>query len=303
MAKAEEIRQNQLATSPVDTAATDVPRSAGIPIPEGPSTTTSRPEHDSYGSPSGPGFGIAHGTPGTHGSPLSNFAMSPMTAGEGDVADSSQHPTDSQNLFPDKTNDYFFKGSGMSAPDTDKASSSGGDPSGAAAPLSPVEPDKEEKKKGSSLFGKKFRMDFPKKLTRTSTDTKPQGQEDKVAEESDKSSTKEEKEKVFENNLSGVIERIRHEYDEFLAANPGQELVSAITPSTDSETPVLHIPPRTGVFIQEESGGAVASDLYRGSVGSVRDDVEALEKAIPQWLAELLLKVSGILYKKHVYVC
>lgn len=304
MAKAEEMaKQSQPATAPVDIPSADIPRSAGIPIPRDPSATTLRPGHDSYGTPSTPGFGIACGTPGTFGSQGTfgspgtfgssyNLGSSPM-AGEGDAADHSQHPPDG-NSFSDKSNDYFSKSHGTSGPDTDKASSSIGDPA-IVIPQSPAEPDKEEKKKGSSLFGKKFRMDFPKKLGRTtSTDVKPQVPEEKEkVEESDKSSTKEEK--VFENNLSGVIEKIRYEYDEFLLKNPGHELAPGITPSPESETPVMHIPPRTAVFIQEESGDtAVASDLYRGSVSRMNEDIEKLEKSIPQWVGELLLKVSFI---------
>jgi len=127
-------------------------------------------------------------------------------------------------------------------------------------------------------------------MGRTSTDAKPLIQEEKI-EESETSEVKEEK--VYEANISGVIERIRHEYDEFLIANPGKDLVTAITPSLETETPRLSIPPRTAVFIQEETGDtAVASDLYRGSVENIGQDIERLEKAIPYWLGDLLLKVS-----------
>lgn len=295
MAKAEETaKSNQPVTSPVDIPTVDIPRSSGIPIPH----DSSRSRYDSYGTPSTPGIGIAYGTPGTFGSPgtlgssYNNFPLSPMATGEGEGAENSQNPVDfTRNSFSDKSGDYFSKPHGMTAPDTDKTSTSMGDPNTPAL-QSPSEPDKEERKKSGSLFGKKFRMDFPKKLGRTSTDVKPQIQEEKEkVEESDKSSTKEEK--VFENNLGGVIERTRHEYEEFLAANPGQELASTITPSPESETPFLHIPPHTAVFIQEETGDtAVASDLYRGSVSRISEDIEELEKSIPQWLAELLLKVS-----------
>jgi WD repeat-containing protein 48 len=151
------------------------------------------------------------------------------------------------------------------------------------------EPDKEERKKGGSLFGKKFRMDFPKKLGRTSSEVKPQIQEEKV-EEPEPSLVKEEK--VFESSLSGLIERTRHEYEEFLSTHQGQELASAFTPSHPSETPVLDIPPRTVVFIQEESGDSVvASDLYRGPIENISQDIDKLEKSVPLWLAGLLLKV------------
>lgn len=189
----------------------------------------------------------------------------------------------------DRSSDYFT--TKVQTTETEKGSH--GDQTPTALPYSPVEPEKEDKKKGSSLFSKKFRMG---KLGRTPSEVKPQQQiqeEKEKPEESERSSVKEEK--VFENNLSGFIERIRHGYDEFLAANPGQDLTSAITPIPDNETPVLNIPPRTAVFIQEESGGAaVASDLYRGSVGRLSEEIDQLEKSIPLWLAELLLKVNTI---------
>jgi WD repeat-containing protein 48 len=166
--------------------------------------------------------------------------------------------------------------------------SEGGTPN-AGVPQSPAEPDKEERKKGGSLFSKKFRMDFPKKLTRTSTDTKPQILEEK-AEESEISSVKEEK--VYEPNLCGVVDRIRHDYEEFLSTNTNLNLETAITPSPENETPRLEIPSRVAVFIQEETGDtAVASDLYRGSVDRIAEDLERLKKSIPHWLGELLLKV------------
>uniref|UniRef100_A0A093VT44 UBP9-binding protein n=1 Tax=Talaromyces marneffei PM1 TaxID=1077442 RepID=A0A093VT44_TALMA len=157
----------------------------------------------------------------------------------------------------------------------------------AALPLSPAEPEKEEKKK-ASLFGKKFRMEFPKKLGRTSSEVKPSVPEEKP-EESDKSSEKEEK--AFESNLYGVIDRIRHEYETFLARYPGAPLNSGITPSSTSETPELNIPADTDILIQEETGNtAVAADLYRGSVGSIREEIDKLEKTVPHWVGELLLK-------------
>lgn len=134
-------------------------------------------------------------------------------------------------------------------------------------------------------------MNFPKKLGRNSTDTKPQILEEK-AEESEISSIKEEK--VYEPNLCGVVDRIRDDYEEFLATNPDRELETALLPSAEDETPRLEIPPRTAVFIQEETGDtAVASDLYRGSVGRIGEDLERLNKSIPHWLGELLLKVRS----------
>ena len=150
--------------------------------------------------------------------------------------------------------------------------------------------DKDEKtKEGKSLFGKKFRMNFPKTLGgRSSTDTKPAVVDDK-AEESDKSSEKEEKH--VEDNFLGTIQKIRYDYVEHLQSNPSQQLPAGIIPSLLSETPILRHPPNTIVIIQEErpdSGGV--ADLYRGTVSSVGQDADLIEKAAPMWLGELLLR-------------
>lgn len=301
--KGEEVaRQNSANLSPLDIPSGDVPRSLNIPIPHnGASPTTPRAGSDVFGSPTTPGFGIGFAnTPGTlassmgGGSNSNNLGTSPGQS-LGEFAESMASPTPQQTLdatrssMSDRSSDYFT--TKVQTTETEKGSH--GDQTPTALPYSPVEPEKEDKKKGSSLFSKKFRMG---KLGRTPSEVKPQQQiqeEKEKPEESERSSVKEEK--VFENNLSGFIERIRHGYDEFLAANPGQDLTSAITPIPDNETPVLNIPPRTAVFIQEESGGtAVASDLYRGSVGRLSEEIDQLEKSIPLWLAELLLKVNTI---------
>lgn len=294
VAKAEELaRLNPQSTSaPGD----DVPRSTGIPISQN-SSTTLRAAADFSGSPQTPGFGINIGTPLS-----SNYLSTSMQSNSHFQAldvetPGSTHPQHDvvASSFSDKSSDYFSSGPQLQGPsqiDSEKNPMSPSDAtSNSGVPQSPAEPDKEERKKSGSLFGKKFRMEFPKKLGRTSTDTKPHILEEKI-EESEASSVKEEK--VYEANISGVIERIRDEYEEFLAANPSRDLVTAINPSAESETPRLDIPSRTSVFIQEETGDtAVASDLYRGSVGRIGQDIERLEKSIPHWLGELLLKVSA----------
>lgn len=212
--------------------------------------------------------------------------------------DESTRPQESlrgqeQPASAEKPQDYFS--STQTGPGIDQEKPTSEDNNMTAlpqSPLSPTEPEKEEKKKGS-LFGKKFQ--FPKKLGRNSTDAKLPAQDEKT-EESDKSSERGE-EKVFEPNLSGVIEKIHHEYETFLGTRPGGILTSNITASDESETPALSIPPNTTVLIQEETGdSAVAADLYRGTVGSVLDDIEKLEKAVPHWLGELLLKVYSNRY-------
>lgn len=299
MANAEQLaRLNPLGAS---TPGDDIPRSLGIPISHDSSVTTLRPGVDFPGSPHTPGFGInVAGTPASANylSTSMQSSTSPFPALEVETPDvpgsTYSHYDAVPSSFSDRYSDYFSSKphpQGQSQADAEKLPMSPSDVnSNSGMLLSPTEPDKEEKKKSGSLFGKKFRMDFPKKLGRTSTDQKPQIQEEKI-EESDVASVKEEK--VYEANISGVIDKIRHEYEDFLAANPGRDLVTAITPSAENETPRLDIPSRTAVFIQEETGDtAVASDLYRGSVGRIGREIERLEKAIPHWLGELLLKVS-----------
>lgn len=97
-------------------------------------------------------------------------------------------------------------------------------------------------------------------------------------------------EKVYETNISRVIDRIHDDYEEYLAQDSNcEESSSTITLSAENKTPRLNILSRTAVFIQEESGDtAVASDLYGGNVGLISQDIERLEKVILYWLRELL---------------
>ncbi|KAF7720328.1 Uncharacterized protein PECH_003448 [Penicillium ucsense] len=279
----------------------EIPRSIGIPMHNDLSMTTLRPGTDFPGSPTTPGFGIHAGTPGPaaalSSSMQSHSFLSPTDVDTPDGLSSGNLQHDGgPSSFSEKPGDYFS--SRHARNDNDKAPMSPSDgASNPALPQSPAEPEKEEKRKGS-FFGKK--LNFPKKLGRTSTETKPQVPDEKP-EESEVSSVKEEK--VYETNISGVIERIHDDYEEYLAQNPNcKELSSAITPSAENETPRLDIPSRTAVFIQEETGDtAVASDLYRGNVGLIGQDVERLEKAIPHWLGELLLK-NSIPFKEQVKI-
>ncbi|KAI4185251.1 MAG: hypothetical protein L6R41_004234 [Letrouitia leprolyta] len=144
-----------------------------------------------------------------------------------------------------------------------------GEDSSEAGTLSPVDGDKADKedkpKEGTTLFGKRFRMNFPK-LSRTSVEAKPPAVDEK-AEESDKSEEKEER--LIEDNFLGTIQTLRYEYEEFLYANPSQPLPPGVYPSSRNETPLLEPPPQTTIIIQEDrpdSGGV--TDLYRGTVRS-----------------------------------
>ncbi|KAL2829950.1 hypothetical protein BDW59DRAFT_141518 [Aspergillus cavernicola] len=285
VAKAEELAKSNAISAPVDIPS----KSLAVPIPSDPFGRG----HDSLTGPTSSGFGIGFATtPGSLTSPMLGHAPTSHNLGTspGESSDylmSHQSADVARSSMSDRSSDYFSSPKTHAPADTDKPLPTPGEQTPTPT-QAPSEPDKEERKKGSSLFGKKFRMDFPKKLGRTSSEVKPQIQEEKV-EEPEKSSIKEEK--VFESNLSGLVERTHHEYEEFLSSNQGQELVSAIVPSNESETPVLDIPPRTVVFIQEESGDSVvASDIYRGTIENIGQDIEKLEKSMPLWLADLLLK-------------
>jgi WD repeat-containing protein 48 len=166
-------------------------------------------------------------------------------------------------------------------------------------PQSPSDTDKENhSKEGSSLFGKKFRVSFGgKKLGRSpSVDTKQPVVVDEKAEDSDESKSTETKADHSQDNLLGVIEKIRQGYIVEMQENPVQGIVTAITPSTPNETPVLKPPLNTTVIIQEDrpdSGGV--ADLYRGTVGSLHEDADLLEMVVPTWLGDLLLLASQAL--------
>lgn len=162
-----------------------------------------------------------------------------------------------------------------------------------AAPQSPVDVDKEEKTKEiATLFGKKFRMNFPKKLGRSSAEAKPLVIDEKP-EGSDKSEGKEDK--IVEDNFFGVVQKIRNEYEEQRQRNPTHILSTGMCPSLPNETPFLRPPPSTTVIIQEDRPdlGGVA-DLYRGTVGSIGQDANFIESAGPMWLGDLLLRVLSI---------
>ncbi|KAL8907357.1 MAG: hypothetical protein Q9207_001475 [Kuettlingeria erythrocarpa] len=189
----------------------------------------------------------------------------------------------------DKPRDYFSANPNTPTTSDQQVGSltPGEDPSEVST-QSPVDGEKEEKsKEGTSLFGKRFRMNFPKKLGRTSAEAKPPAVDEK-AEESDKSEEKEEPH--FEDNFFGTIQRLRYEYELMLQNDPSQPLPPGIHPNSNHETPPLEPPLHTTIIIQEDrpdSGGV--TDLYRGTVRSVGHDANLIEKAGPMWLADLLL--------------
>ena len=175
-----------------------------------------------------------------------------------------------------------------------------GDGSSDATTQSPVDGDSQEKpKETGSLFGKKFRMNFPKKLGRTSTEVKPTV----VDEKSETSEQSEEKEdKLIQDSFLGSIQKIRYDYEEQLQMSPEQPLPVGISPSLPDETPKLRLPPDTTIIIQEDrpdSGGIV--DLYSGTIESARQDADLIEQTGPMWLGDLLLRVSPCYFRNRPY--
>merc|ERR1712093_331348 len=110
--------------------------------------------------------------------------------------------------------------------------------------------------------------------------------------------------KVIEDNFYGVIQKIRHEYEEHLEHKPDVPVPVGITPSLPMETPVLRPPEHTTIIIQEDdpaSGGL--ADQYSGEIGELgsAEQVDVLEKIAPMWLGEVLLK-NQLPYKETVKV-
>ncbi|KLJ05848.1 hypothetical protein EMPG_10737 [Blastomyces silverae] len=258
----------------------DIPKIVAQGVAEaGPSSAT-RTANGMY-HPVTPGLSIGFVTPGGQSS-FSDFGNSPLTSTSGVHGGGKDQP----DYFASSANTHT-----IDSPDPNpKSPVPPEDESQSQLGTSPADTEKEDKpgKRSGSRFGKKFQMSFPKKLGRTSTETKPIIEE-KVEEESDDKSS--EKEKVYDENLSGVIEKMRFEYEETLNEHPGQPLSTSITPSEENETPTLTLPRNTAILIQEEHpDSAVPADLYRGTVGTVGADADMLEKAAPKWLGEFLLR-------------
>ncbi|KAL8938388.1 MAG: hypothetical protein Q9216_003927 [Gyalolechia sp. 2 TL-2023] len=203
----------------------------------------------------------------------------------------SSHRSQSRSSS-EKPKDYFSANPiAHAGPDQSARPSTPGEDSSEASTLSPVDSDKADKedkpKEGTSLFGKRFRMNFPK-LSRVSIEAKPPAVDEK-AEESDKSEEKEER--IIEDNFLGTIQTLRSQYEQFLHSNPTQPLTSGVYPSSTNETPLLEPPSHTTIIIQEDrpdSGGV--TDLYRGTVRSVGHDADSIERNGPMWLGDLLLR-------------
>ena len=159
-----------------------------------------------------------------------------------------------------------------------------------------VEPEKENQgKESASLFGKKFRIPFSgKKLgwTTSADPVKPVVADEKADDSDDSKSA--ESGAAIEDNFFGVVQKIRQGQSAWPQNSSGPPAATHITPSQPAETPLLKIPPSTAIIIQEDhpdSGGV--ADLYCGTVASIGEDADLVEKAAPMWLGDLLLLVRS----------
>ncbi|KAL9608344.1 MAG: hypothetical protein Q9167_006816 [Letrouitia subvulpina] len=237
-----------------------------------------------------PGIDVATPHPTTSNHHIQSQNHVQVGADEGSKLEKKSSHQSQRKSSTDKPRDYFSTGpNAQVSPDNYARPSTPGEDTSEASTQSPVDVDKDEKpREGTLLFGKRFRMNFPKKLGRTSVEAKPMVVDEKT-EESDRSDDKEEK--VVEDNFYGVIQKMRYEYEEKLQAESSQPLVQGICPSLPNETPLLTPPPSTTIIIQEDqpdSGGI--ADLYRGTVDSTGRDADLIEKAGPMWLGDLLLR-------------
>lgn len=204
----------------------------------------------------------------------------------------------------DKLGDYFSAAPNEhSLSDGDvKVPTTPGDASSEATAQSPVDTENQEKpKETTSLFGKKFRMNFPKKLGRPSTEVKPAVVDEKW-EGSEKSEEKEDK--IVQDSFLGSIQKIRYDYEEYLHVNPSQLPPMGITPSLPTGTPELRLPRSTTIIIQEDrpdSGGII--DLYSGTIDSAGEDADLIEQTGPMWLGDLLLRVCLSIPRTAIPVC
>lgn len=240
-----------------------------------------------------PGLTIGVATPFPGGPNSTISASNPLAKTSEDASTlekKASHASQPRNSN-ERSEDYFSSMPPPQSPlDNAKGPTTPGDNSLDAATHSPIDTEREDKpKEGSSLFGKKFRMNFPKKLGRTSVDAKPLVVDEK-SEGSEKSDDREEK--LVQDNFFGAIQKLRHDYDEHQQGNTTQPLPLGIRPSTPSETPELRLPPYTSVIIQEDRpGSGGVADLYRGTVSSVGYDADSIEQTGPMWLGDLLLRV------------
>jgi len=230
--------------------------------------------------PQTPGMGIGIATPAT-------FITTPADDGNSNRSGERQ------------SGDYFSAGAGVSqTPAKNDGTTPGGDQDDTVPTTPSTEKEKEEK---GSRFGS-WRPFAGKKIGRSaSTDmggSKPAITDEKPLEQTALEEI--DKPDILEETLGGVIRRIRTMYE--TQDQDGEQVPTAITPSLPNETPVLRPSQNTTIIIQEDkpdSGGV--ADLYRGTVSSLGEDADLLERVAPAWLGELIL-LNRIPFKETMKV-
>lgn len=250
-----------------------------------------------HGPAATPGMSIGLATPHLSHPNTSMHAHNQLSPqqNERQSLEKDQHQSQSRTSS-DKSSDYFSSNP-TSTENHIVISTTPGNTSLDASSQSLIDQDKEEKSKESTtLFKKKFRMNFPKKLGRSSVEPKPVLTDEK-SEESDKSESKDDK--GIEDNFFGTIQNIRKEYEEALNRDPYQQILTLLEPDLPG-VELLKPPPYTTIIIQEDqpdSGGV--ADLYQGTVKSLGQDADLIEKTAPMWLGELLLRVCDYFWGSH----
>jgi WD repeat-containing protein 48 len=228
------------------------------------------------GGGGGAGYSSFAQTPGMHigaVTPAPQFITTPW-GDDGSARKSSER----------QSSDYFSAGGGTYKNGVESED----------APGSPVEA-KEEK--GTSRFGgwrsafgnkklgRSVSIDMgsskPVPVPNTADDNKPT-----IVETAAAASSEEDNKAELDETLGAVVRKIRAGYD----TSSEDPITTVIAPSLPHETPVLKPPHSVTIIVQEDKPdfGGVA-DLYRGTVGSLGEDADTLERVMPAWLAELLL--------------
>ena len=268
----------------------DIPKSLTSP-------TTPRASKHHQWPVTTPGLGIGIATPGPPSNNVTSITqkLSP-TAENIESKETFLHSPSPRQSFSERSYDYFTVNGEHQSNNASNNTNDEALPTDDAEETNPRLPseatEKETQgKEGSALFGKKLRMPFGmKKISKiTSSDAKNVKSEEKTEDSDSKSSQTDER--IIEDSLFGVVQRMRFEYEDRLQ-DEAQVLESGITPSPPTDTPFLNPPANTIILIQEErpEHGGVA-DLFEGTVGSSGQSASLIEKVAPMWLGDILLKV------------
>lgn len=251
------------------------------PIPDDPTTPR-------VANPQTPGLGIGLATPGLL--PQQSPTQQPSAEGLPAVTDTDGSSSTHTALQgpPTPTLDYFSAAHASATPTIPPTPGGGGAES---IPTSPTMESGHSDGAGSGFLGK-FRLGSKKSKGDSSTkhniSSGAAEEGTKTGSEIDPTATLTAPEPVFEENLAGVIKRVRASY----AEEKTPPVATKLTPGLPLDAPLLQLPPNTAIIIQEDkpdSGGV--ADLYWGTALSVGlpTDVNLLEEHAPAWLGDVLL--------------